>query len=174
MNDWILVLHLNSKMKIINIKGENKNEKRFCYDYCRYKYFLYTTITGCQKSTDAYKAGVYTALERGYVDNIEVEVEFSKNEFLSIEILFDDTIRSNILMGNLNASDMEVERAAKEIGCHDFIMGLKYGYETRCGGGGGHISGGERQRIAIARALLKDAPIVILDEATAYINKETS
>ena len=86
--------------------------------------------------------------------------------------LFDDTVRNNIRMGRLNSSDTDVERVAKESGCHDFIMHLKEGYETRCGSGGGHLSGGERQRIAIARAMLKDAPIVILDEATAYADPE--
>ncbi|WP_032122497.1 ABC transporter ATP-binding protein [Clostridium amazonitimonense] len=87
--------------------------------------------------------------------------------------LFDDTVRNNIRMGKLKASDDEVERVAKESGCHEFIMGLKEGYETRCGGGGGHLSGGERQRITIARAMLKNAPIVILDEATAYTDPQS-
>lgn len=86
--------------------------------------------------------------------------------------LFDDTIRNNIRMGKPGASDKEVERVAKESGCHEFIMQLENGYETQCGGGGGHLSGGERQRIAIARAMLKNAPIVILDEATAYTDPE--
>ena len=56
--------------------------------------------------------------------------------------------------------------------CHDFIMGLENGYDTIVGGAGGHLSGGERQRICIARAMLKDAPVVILDEATAYTDPE--
>lgn len=86
--------------------------------------------------------------------------------------LFDDTIRENIRMGNLNATDAEVEEAAKKCGCHEFIMGLANGYDTVVGGAGGHLSGGERQRISIARAMLKDAPIVILDEATAYTDPE--
>lgn len=86
--------------------------------------------------------------------------------------LFDDTIRENIRMGNLNATDAEVEEAAKKCGCHAFIMGLANGYDTVVGGAGGHLSGGERQRISIARAMLKNAPIVILDEATAYTDPE--
>lgn len=86
--------------------------------------------------------------------------------------LFDDTIRENIRMGNLNATDEEVEEAAKKCGCHTFIMGLANGYDTVVGGAGGHLSGGERQRISIARAMLKNAPIVILDEATAYTDPE--
>ena len=86
--------------------------------------------------------------------------------------LFDDTIRENIRMGNLQATDAEVEEVAQKSGCHEFIMGLENGYDTIVGGAGGHLSGGERQRISIARAMLKDAPIVILDEATAYTDPE--
>lgn len=86
--------------------------------------------------------------------------------------LFDDTIRENIRMGRMDATDAEVEEVAKKSGCHEFIMGLEKGYDTVAGGAGGHLSGGERQRIAIARAMLKDAPIVILDEATAYTDPE--
>lgn len=86
--------------------------------------------------------------------------------------LFDDTIRENIRMGRMDATDAEVEEVAKKSGCHEFIMGLERGYDTVAGGAGGHLSGGERQRIAIARAMLKDAPIVILDEATAYTDPE--
>ena len=86
--------------------------------------------------------------------------------------LFDLTVRENIRLGNQNASDSEVEEAAKKCGCHEFIMGLENGYDTVVGTSGGHLSGGERQRIAIARAMLKDADIMILDEATAYTDPE--
>ena len=86
--------------------------------------------------------------------------------------LFDTTIMENIRMGKQGATDEEVIAAAKNSGCHDFIMSLSDGYATVAGGAGGHLSGGERQRIAIARAMLKDAPIVILDEATAYTDPE--
>lgn len=86
--------------------------------------------------------------------------------------LFDESIRDNIRMGRPNASDAEVEQAAKQSGCHEFIQALERGYDTIVGSSGGHLSGGERQRIAIARAMLKDAPIVILDEATAYTDPE--
>ncbi len=86
--------------------------------------------------------------------------------------LFDLTVRENIRLGNQNASDSEVEEAAKKCGCHEFIMGLENGYDTVVGTSGGHLSGGERQRIAIARAMLKDADIIILDEATAYTDPE--
>ena len=86
--------------------------------------------------------------------------------------LFDRTVRDNIRMGKLTADDAEVEAAAKAAGCDGFIRGLSDGYDTVCGGGGGHLSGGEKQRISIARAMLKNAPIVILDEATASVDPE--
>lgn len=86
--------------------------------------------------------------------------------------LFDRTVRENIRMGRLDATDQEVEAVAKAAGCDDFIRNLEYGYDTICGSGGGHLSGGEKQRISIARAMLKNAPIIILDEATASIDPE--
>ena len=86
--------------------------------------------------------------------------------------LFDRTVRDNIRIGRPDATDAEVEAAAKAAGCDPFIRALDHGYDTVCGGGGGHLSGGEKQRISIARAMLKDAPIVILDEATASVDPE--
>lgn len=89
--------------------------------------------------------------------------------------LFHDTIRNNILFGNPAASGEEIIAAAKAACCHDFIMALPDGYDTVIGEGGSTLSGGEKQRISIARAMLKDAPIVVLDEATAsciYTQKE--
>lgn len=86
--------------------------------------------------------------------------------------LFNMTVRENIRMGKPNATDKEVEQVAKNSGCYDFIMQLEKGFETVVGGAGGHLSGGERQRISIARAMLKNAPIIILDEATAYTDPE--
>ncbi len=86
--------------------------------------------------------------------------------------LFDLSVMDNIRMGKKGASDEEVIAAAKKCGCHEFIMGLENGYQTVCGASGRHLSGGERQRISIARAMLKDAPIVILDEATSYTDPE--
>ena len=86
--------------------------------------------------------------------------------------LFDLSVMDNIRMGRKGASDEEVIAAAKKCGCHEFIMSLENGYQTVCGASGGHLSGGERQRISIARAMLKDAPVVILDEATFYTDPE--
>lgn len=86
--------------------------------------------------------------------------------------LFDRSLADNIRMGRKDASDEEVMAAARAAGCHDFIEALPQGYETPAGAAGGRLSGGERQRVTIARAILKDAPIVVLDEATAYADPE--
>ena len=86
--------------------------------------------------------------------------------------LFEDTIANNIRFGKPDASMDEVIEAAKKAACHDFIMSLPGGYETVIGEGGATLSGGEKQRIAIARAIMKDAPIIILDEATANVDPE--
>lgn len=86
--------------------------------------------------------------------------------------LFNLSVMDNIRMGRKGASDEDVIAAAKACGCHEFIMSLENGYDTVCGSSGGHLSGGERQRICIARAMLKDAPVVILDEATSYTDPE--
>ena len=86
--------------------------------------------------------------------------------------LFHDTIENNIRFGNPNATQDEIIEAAKKARCHDFIMSLPDGYQTVIGEGGSTLSGGEKQRISIARAILKNANIVILDEATASIDPE--
>lgn len=86
--------------------------------------------------------------------------------------LFADTIENNIKFGNPVASHNEVVKAAQKACCHDFIMSLPDGYDTVIGEGGATLSGGEKQRISIARAILKDAPIIILDEATSSVDPE--
>ena len=86
--------------------------------------------------------------------------------------LFDISVRENIRMGRPSATDAEVEEISKKSGCYDFIMNLENGFDTVAGGSGAHLSGGERQRISIARAMMKNAPILILDEATAYTDPE--
>ncbi len=86
--------------------------------------------------------------------------------------LFEDTIANNIRFGSPEASMDKVIEAAKKARCHDFIMSLPDGYETIIGEGGASLSGGEKQRISIARAIMKDAPIIILDEATANVDPE--
>lgn len=111
----------------------------------------------------------------GGINTKEIPLDV-QNKFIAYvsqdNYLFDLNIRENIRLGNPKASDKEVEEIAKKSGCHDFIMNLSDGYETVVGGAGGHLSGGERQRISIARAMLKDAKLIILDEATAYTDPE--
>lgn len=87
-------------------------------------------------------------------------------------MLFFDTIEENIRMGNKDATFEDVTRAARAAQCHEFIESLPNGYQTLVGEGGTYLSGGETQRIALARVLLKDAPIILLDEATAFADPE--
>lgn len=86
--------------------------------------------------------------------------------------LFQDTLRNNIRFGKADATDEEIIAAAKKACCHDFIMRLQQGYDTMVGEGGCTLSGGEKQRISIARAMLKDAQVILLDEATASLDPE--
>jgi subfamily B ATP-binding cassette protein MsbA len=88
-------------------------------------------------------------------------------------ILFNDTIRNNIAYGNQNASDEDIKRVAKAAYAYDFIESFPEKFDTTIGELGGRLSGGEKQRICIARALLKDAPILILDEATSSLDTES-
>ena len=111
----------------------------------------------------------------GGVDIKELPLDYYTGQIAYVaqdNYLFDMTIMENIRLGKAGATDEEVISAAKASGCHEFILGLENGYETIAGGAGGHLSGGERQRICIARAMLKNAPVVILDEATAYTDPE--
>lgn len=136
--------------------------------------------SGSGKSTIAKLIAGFWDVKEGTVSmgglderKIPLKQLYDKVAFVSQDnYLFDESVRENIRMGKLSATDKEVEAAAKAAGCDTFIRSLEKGYETNVGGGGAHLSGGERQRIAIARAMLKDAPIVILDEATAYIDPE--
>ena len=86
--------------------------------------------------------------------------------------LFQDTIKNNIRFGKADATDEEIEDAARKACCHEFIMKLPNGYDTMVGEGGCTLSGGEKQRVSIARAILKEAPVVLLDEATASLDPE--
>ena len=136
--------------------------------------------SGSGKSTIAKLAAGFWDVKQGTITlggrdlkTIPLQQLYEQTAYVSQDnYLFDDTVRENIRMGRLNATDAEVEAAAHAAGCDRFIQELEHGYDTRVGGGGAHLSGGERQRIAIARAMLKDAPVILLDEATAYIDPE--
>jgi len=107
------------------------------------------------------------------IQNLSYEYLLRNLSFVFQDVmLFQDSILNNIRIGKPSACLDEVVEAAKKAGCHDFIMELQGGYDTVAGEGGSTLSGGEKQRIAIARALIKDAPIVLLDEATANIDVE--
>jgi ATP-binding cassette subfamily B protein len=110
------------------------------------------------------------------IDTRELNVEALRQNIsivLQDVFLFHGTVRDNLLFGNPNASDEEIVEAAKVANAHDFIMALPEGYDTLIGERGVKLSGGQRQRISIARAVLKDSPILILDEATSSVDTET-
>ena len=111
----------------------------------------------------------------GGVDIATVDPEVLLRDYSMVfqdVVLFDDTVMENIRLGKRGASDEEVRAAAKAANCEEFVRRLPKGYDTPIGENGARLSGGERQRISIARALLKDAPIVLLDEATASLDVE--
>lgn len=136
--------------------------------------------SGSGKSTIARLIASLWDVDRGSITlggtdirQIPQEAYADKIAFVSQDnYLFNMSVRENIRLGRPDATDTEVEEAARQSGCHEFIMGLENGYDTLVGSSGGHLSGGERQRISIARAMLKAAPVVILDEATAYTDPE--
>ena len=136
--------------------------------------------SGSGKSTIAKLAAGFWDVKTGSITlggrdlkDIPLQQLYEQTAFVSQDnYLFDDTVRENIRMGRLNATDAEVEAAAHAAGCDSFIGELEHGYDTMVGVCGAHLSGGDKQRISIARAMLKDAPIVILDEATANVDPE--
>ena len=115
------------------------------------------------------------AIRVGGVDISTVDPEVLLSDYSMVfqdVVLFDDTVMENIRLGKHGATDEEVRAAAKAANCDEFVQRLPQGYDTPIGENGAKLSGGERQRISIARALLKDAPIVLLDEATASLDVE--
>ena len=136
--------------------------------------------SGSGKSTCARLAARLWDLDKGAVKVGGVDISTVDPEVLLRDysmvfqdvVLFDDTVMENIRLGRHGATDEEVRAAAKAANCEEFIRRLPEGYDTPIGENGARLSGGERQRISIARALLKDAPIILLDEATASLDVE--
>ena len=136
--------------------------------------------SGSGKSTCARLAARLWDIDEGTIRVGGVDISSVDPEILLADysivfqnvILFDDTVMENIRLGRHGASDEEVLEAARAANCDEFVSKLPQGYATPIGENGAKLSGGERQRISIARALLKNAPIVLLDEATASLDVE--
>lgn len=136
--------------------------------------------SGSGKSTIAKLAAGFWDVKTGSITlggrdlkDIPLQQLYEQTAFVSQDnYLFDDTVRENIRLGNPAATDEQVKTAARAAQCEEFIAKLPQGYDTPAGEAGKRLSGGEKQRISIARAMLKDAPIVILDEATANVDPE--
>lgn len=136
--------------------------------------------SGSGKSTIAKLAARFWDVQKGTVRIGGVDVKKLDPEYLMRHIsfvfqdvvLFQNTILENIRIGKPDATIQEVQKAAKAAHCHEFIMALPEGYDTMLGEGGNTLSGGEKQRISIARALIKDAPIVLLDESTSSLDAD--
>lgn len=136
--------------------------------------------SGSGKSTAAKLAARFWDINKGKITLGGVDISTLDPEYLMDHmsyvfqdvVLFNDTVYNNIKIGNMDASDEEVMAAAKAACCDEFVEKMPMGYETMLGENGSTISGGERQRISIARALLKNAPVILLDEATASLDPE--
>lgn len=136
--------------------------------------------SGSGKSTIARLIARFWDVQTGSIRIGDVDIKDITCEALLKDIaivfqnvyLFNDTIEANIRYGKPDATQSEIEEAAKKARCHEFIAALPHGYQTLVGESGSHLSGGEKQRISIARAILKNAPIVLLDEATSSIDPD--
>lgn len=160
--------------------GEETILHDICFTADRGQMIALVGESGSGKTTIANLLARFWDVQKGEVKLRGVNVKDLPMETLMSQIsmvfqkvyLFEDTIYNNIAMGRLEASYEEVAEAAKKARCYDFIMRLPYGFDTIVGEGGASLSGGEAQRISIARCILKNAPIIILDEATASVDAD--
>lgn len=152
-----------------------------CMDVEPGKMIALVGLSGSGKSTMANLIPRFFDVTSGaiLIDGInikEIALDSLRNQIAVVtqdNFLFNTTVAENIRLGNLKASQEDVEKAAKEAFCHDFIMALPEKYETKIGERGVRLSGGQQQRLAIARAFLKDAPLIIMDEATSSLDNES-
>ena len=160
--------------------GENDVIKGISFDIPERNFVALVGSSGSGKTTIARLLARFWDIRQGEISIGGIPINSMTQEHLLSKIsmvfqdvyLFKDTIAENIRIGKPDATDEEIVAAAKSAACHDFIMSLPDGYQTMVGEGGSTLSGGEKQRISIARAILSDAPIVFLDEATASLDPE--
>lgn len=160
--------------------GENDVLKGVSFDIPERNFVALVGSSGSGKTTIARLLARFWDIRQGEISIGGIPINSMTQEHLLSKIsmvfqdvyLFKDTIAENIRIGKPDATDEEIIDAAKAAACHDFIMSLPDGYQTMVGEGGSTLSGGEKQRISIARAILSDAPIVFLDEATASLDPE--
>lgn len=160
--------------------GENDVLKGVSFDIPERNFVALVGSSGSGKTTIARLLARFWDIRQGEISIGGIPINSMTQEHLLSKIsmvfqdvyLFKDTIAENIRIGKPDATDEEIVAAAKAAACHDFIMSLPDGYQTMVGEGGSTLSGGEKQRISIARAILSDAPIVFLDEATASLDPE--
>ncbi len=162
-------------------KGGNETIKKMNFNIPAKSITALVGPSGSGKSTVARLIARFWDVDKGRITIGGVNVESVDPEHLmeymsfvfQDVVLFNDTVYNNIKIGNMNATDEQVYAAAKAARCDEFVEKMPKGYDTLLGENGSTISGGERQRLSIARALLKDAPIVLLDEATASLDPES-
>ncbi len=189
----IPVMQMEQHIKIASNKKQDIEIKNISFSYEKKPVLKELSLTIPEKTTVAFigpsgagKTTLAKLIARFWdVDSGEIKIggknikEYTLEDLMEqISIvfqsvyLFEDTIENNIRFGKKDASEEEIISAAKKAACHDFIMNLPEGYQTKIGEGGASLSGGEKQRISIARAIIKDAPIIIFDEATANVDPE--
>lgn len=174
--------HYDIEYKDVDFSYDEKKKiiKHLCLNFEEGTVNALVGESGSGKSTVAKLLAGFWNVESGYIKiggiNINAIPLKQLSQLISYvsqdNFLFDLSIKDNIRIANPNATDSEIEQIAIKAGCDGFIKDLPFGYDTIVGEGGGHLSGGEKQRVSIARAMLKDSPIIILDEATSYIDPE--